>query len=263
MYCAACSGRRAELDTIMRQGTPAHCRIVLNRPEKLNALTPAMLFELARLVTAASSDPAVQLVSIEGAGPRAFSAGFDLKVLAEQGQDAHAGDPLGAALGAVGQCRKPVFGYVHGLCLGAAFDLAMCCDFRVATDAARFGIPAVRIGSVYFPRSIDRIRRKVGSTVTRQLFMLGKEFSADEALRAGIAQEVTTQSGWEEMIRRHLDLPAEALNAVYGHKYVIDRLDAADVADAALLRELELVRERSLAGPDRPTAIASFLSTRE
>jgi enoyl-CoA hydratase/carnithine racemase len=222
-----------------------------------------MLFELARTVTAASADPGVRLVSIEGAGPRAFSAGFDLRVLAEKGRAAHDGDPLGCALSAIQSCPKPVFAYVHGLCLGAAFDIAMCCDFRVATEAARFGVPAVRIGSVYFPRSIDRIRRKLGSTVTKQLFVLGRDFSAAEALHAGIAQEVTDQLGWDELVRGHIGLPGEALNAIYGHKHVIDRLDAADEAREELLADLEQVREATLAGQDRQTAISNFLASRE
>lgn len=233
-------------------------RCVLNRPHVLNALTPELLFELAEAVTRASEDPGVRAVVMEGVGNRAFSSGFDLKVLQALGARAHDGHPLETAIGAITACAKPTVAMVRGHCVGAGFDLAMSCDFRIATASSRFSVPAIGIGTVYRPQSIERIWRTLGPTVTKALFVVGHVFDADDALRAGIVQQVVEPDVLEEVALAWTDVPNQGAFASSAHKRIIEAFGATSDRSAAFWAPLDQLRAESVASRERRKAVADF-----
>jgi enoyl-CoA hydratase/carnithine racemase len=233
-------------------------RCVLNRPRALNALTPDLLFALASAVSGASDDPAVRAVVVEGAGGRAFSAGFDIKVLNALGPRAHEGQPLERATGALIACTKPTVALVRGHCLGAGFDLAMSCDFRLATPGSTFSVPAVKIGTVYRPQAIERIWRTLGPTVAKALFVVGRVFDAGDALRAGIVQQVIEPDALEAAALAWTDVPDQGAFASSAQKQIIEAFAATADRSAAFWAPLDQLRAESVASRERRTALADF-----
>jgi enoyl-CoA hydratase len=230
-------------------------RLVLNRPDRRNALHPEQLAQLIDVVSDVPDD--VALVTLEGEGDAAFSAGFDIKVLAAAGPGERPSEKVFEAAAALAACPVPTLAVVRGFCLGAGFDLATACDFRIGIPSARFGVPAVRIATVYEPRSVDRIRRLVGPTVTKELFVLGREFDAERAVAVGLLQEVVAPDAIEEAVRGWIPPNREVAAA---HKLMIDRLEARHDRPATTWPELDALRQRSVGGTDRQVALDRFVN---
>ena len=234
-------------------------RCVINRPGALNALTPELLFLLAEVVTAQASDPAVKVVTLAGAGSRAFSAGFDLKSLAEGSAKAHAGQPLERANDALLACPKPTIALVSGYCVGAGFDTAMSCDFRIATPDSSFFVPAIKIGTVYQPRAIEKFWRLLGPTTTKQLFVMGRRFSAEDAYRVGIVQQVVEVQEVDAAVAEWASISDKSMSAMMAHKKIIDAIDRTTDRGPAFWEPLDELRSKSVASPERKAAVASFV----
>jgi enoyl-CoA hydratase/carnithine racemase len=231
-------------------------RLTLNRPERRNALHPDQLGRLRDVVNEASADESISAVTIEGAGEAAFSAGFDIDVLAQSAEGTHPSTSLFEAVTALAACRKPTFALIRGHCLGAGFDLAMACDFRLGCGDVRFGVPAVRLGTVYEPRSVDRIQRLIGPTVTKELFVMGRELGGERALAVGILQELVGAD-------RDLDAAlstwlSERSDAAEGHKLIIDALVATVDRSARFWEPLDRLRAESLSSRERKRALSAF-----
>jgi len=233
-------------------------RVVLNRPHALNALTPGLLFDLAEVLGEVAGEPEVRVVTLEGAGERAFSAGFDIKVLAAQGATAHEGRPLETATAALRGCPKPTIALVRGHCLGAGFDLAMSCDFCLCTPSARFAVPAITIGTVYDPHAIDRFRRRLGSTVAREIFVLGHAFTAADALRVGIVSAVLDAADVDVALSEWTAFRESDVAAVLAHKQILEALDATDDRSEQFWAPLEQLRTRSVESRERAEAVRAF-----
>lgn len=233
-------------------------RCILNRPSALNALTPQLLFDLASIVGGIGRDPGVSIVTIEGSGGKAFSAGFDLKVLASLGRQAHEGDPLAVANEAILNCSKPTVAIIDGFCLGAGLDTAMSCDFRIATTNSKFSIPALKIGTVYRPQSIEKIWRRLGSTVTKELFVLGREFSATEAYNAGIVQAVVEPEELDATVANWVKIPDPGISASQAHKTIIDAFEKTMDRSEEFWSPLDALRERSVDSKERQSAVKAF-----
>ena len=233
-------------------------RLVLNRPGSHNALTPEMLFGVAEAVKDATADPGVHSVSIEGSGERAFSSGFDIKVLAALGDAAHSGDPLDVATDALVSCPKLTIAAIRGHCLGAGLELAMACDFRIAAAGSHFAVPATRLGTVYRPRAIGRFFAVLGPSVTKALFVAGRDLGADEALRAGIISEVVEPEDLEQAVAGWAKVPENGQGAAAAHKRIIDALAGTADRSAGFWAPFDELRDLSVNSPERNAAIQSF-----
>jgi len=174
--------------------------ITLNRPEKLNALTPEIYTFIGDQVTQASADPACRAVVLRGNG-RAFSAGFDLTL--EMGERTHE-DKLHAlheianrARWAVWHCRKPVIAAIHGYCMGGAFELVLPCDFTIATESCRLGEPEILFGE---GPAFMMVPWLVNHKIAKDILLTGRQFTAAEALRMGIVSTVVPDSGLDAAV---------------------------------------------------------------
>ncbi len=165
--------------------------VTLNRPDKLNALSDALMGELGRAIDEARVRPDVGAVLLTGAG-RAFGAGADISELA--GQSA----VQGKARAERGQrvfrrfetSPKPTIAAVNGVALGGGCELAMACHLRIASESAKFGQPEVKLGTVPGYGGTQRLPRLVGKGRALQLLLTGETIDAAEAYRIGLVNRV-------------------------------------------------------------------------
>ena len=180
----------------------------LNRPDKLNALSPVMLRELVDAAAWLDERTGLKVVIVSGAG-RAFSAGADLEAFLALERDAlrEAAD-LGRQMAeAVERMRAVTIASIHGWCVGGGLVLAAACDLRLAAGDARFSIPEVDLGIPLAWGGIPRLVSEIGPARTRELVMTCRAFDAAEARDAGFINRVETS---DELSRSARDL-AEAL----------------------------------------------------
>src|SRR5207253_5135148 len=150
--------------TLLLEITGGVALITINRPDKLNALNDQVVDELAHAAERIASEDAIQGAVLTGAGTKAFVAGADIADLAKQGPfDGKARALRGQAmLRRLETCGKPVIAAVNGYALGGGCQLAMACHLRVASDAAKFGQPEVKLGFAPGYGGTQRLHRLVG-----------------------------------------------------------------------------------------------------
>lgn len=166
--------------------------ITLDRPQKLNAMSPAMLRELVGAADWFDDATDAVAVVVGGAG-RSFCAGFDLGSLREQRDPGEARDAadLGRRMAeAVTGMRAITIAAVAGHCVGGGLVLAASCDLRIAESGARFSIPEVDLGIPLAWGGIPRLVREIGPAATKELVLTCRAFGADEAHRLGLVNRV-------------------------------------------------------------------------
>jgi enoyl-CoA hydratase len=174
-------------------------RITLNRPDKLNALNRLTLDELHDAFAAAAADPAVRVVVLTGAGPKAFVAGADIAEMNEMTPlQAREFSRHGQALMTrIERLGKPVIAMVNGFALGGGLELALCCHLRIAADTAKVGQPEVNLGLLPGFGGTQRLLRLAGRSATLELCLVGQNIDAARALALGIVTRVVPAADLE------------------------------------------------------------------
>ncbi|MCH8203927.1 MAG: crotonase/enoyl-CoA hydratase family protein [Candidatus Hydrogenedentes bacterium] len=211
--------------------------VVLDNPERLNAMAPVFFTEIRQAFEEIDADPEIR-VAILWAEGRLFTAGLDLKSAAQ----GILGDSVGNgsvatnnfemykaiqdlqdAMSASEKCRKPVIAAVHGHCIGGGVDLTTACDIRLCTKDATFAIHETKIAIVADVGTLQRITGIVGKGMAREMAYTGKRLTADRALRCGFVNEVYEDK--EQLLEGAREMAAEiAANsplAVQGTKAVL------------------------------------------
>ena len=164
--------------------------ITLNRPEALNALSSRLCAEVCDQLNAWAKDPEIGCVIITGAG-RAFAAGADIKEMAPQSyMDVYLNDMFAAFETTISAFRKPIVAAVNGFALGGGCELAMLCDFILASEAAKFGQPEINLGVMPGIGGTQRLTRLVGKSKAMEMCLTGRMMDAAEAERAGLVSRV-------------------------------------------------------------------------
>jgi enoyl-CoA hydratase len=170
--------------------------ITVNRPEKLNALSTAVISELGDAFARIASDTAIRAAIVTGAGEKAFIAGADINELAalsafEMSEHAMRGQRVFRTLET---CRKPSVAAINGFALGGGLELAMACTVRFASENAKVGQPEVKLGLVPGYGGTQRLPRLIGRGRALELLLSGDPISATEAHRIGLVNAVVPQS---------------------------------------------------------------------
>jgi len=186
-------------DKVLLKVEGALATVILNRPEAMNALNHEVWEGLARAASAIQQDPGIHVVILTGAGERAFSAGIDIKAVSSgwsalEGLPARPGPDsmtyLKNAFTAYENLAVPVIAAINGYCLGAGFELALCCDIRFASDSAVFSLPEVQLGALPDMGSTQRLPRIVGAALAKEIILTSRRIDAAEALRIGLVDHV-------------------------------------------------------------------------
>lgn len=158
-------------------------RIVLNNPERHNAISGAMFAGFGDAADAFAAMPEVRVVVVEGAGDRAFASGADIG-----GLDEKASRPSG--LPALAALDIPVVAAIRGYCIGGGLMTALYADIRIASDDAVFGIPAAKLGVGYPYEAASMLVDTVGESRAKEILLLGDRYDASQALGFGLVQRV-------------------------------------------------------------------------
>lgn len=176
--------------------------VVLNRPEKLNAMSVAMNRRLGEIMEACDADLDLRCVVLRGTGGRAFCVGADIAEFeatrssaAKAREYARLGNP---ALQAVRECRHPVVALIQGLCVGGGFGLAALADIKVCGESSRFGVPIKRLGLVESHEELEAVVRAIGAGPTLEILLTGDLLDARDALRVGFVNRVVPDDRVEE-----------------------------------------------------------------
>ncbi len=225
--------------------------IVLNRPEKRNALNGDTITELGAAIEGAADDESVRVVIVRGEGPL-FSSGMDLNDLRELSGDAGRlrsfRRPLLAWWNLLEEMPKPTICQIHGAALGGAFELALACDFRTMAEDAMAGIMEVRVGLLPDVGGCSRLPSIVGLGNAKELIMTGKVIDGREAHRIGFANRIAPADELDALTEAFAnELLQCAPRAVGMAKRVIDA--SAKPALAATL-EQEVQAQEALAATD-------------
>jgi enoyl-CoA hydratase len=176
----------------------------INRPKALNALNNDTLLEIRSVITEIKEDSSIDILIITGAGDKSFVAGADISFM----QNLTAME--GRAFAALGQevfrmieaLEKPVIAAINGFALGGGCELAMCCDFRIASTKAKFGQPEVGLGITPGFGGTQRLPRLVGTGMAKQMLYTADVIDATEALRIGLVNSVVEPAELMEFVKK-------------------------------------------------------------
>ena len=175
--------------------------IRLNRPQALNALSPALIEELAQALDAFENDNEIRALVLTGS-EKAFAAGADIKAMKDWDyMDVYKADYITRGWERINAFRKPVIAAVSGFALGGGCELAMMCDFILAADTAKFGQPEINLGIIPGAGGTQRLTRFVGKSKAMEMCLTGRMMDANEAERCGLVSRIVPAA----------DLVAEAI----------------------------------------------------
>jgi enoyl-CoA hydratase/carnithine racemase len=172
--------------------------VTLNRPQVLNALDIPAKERLAEIWQEIADDSTVRVAVITGSGPKAFSAGSDIKEISRTGRMV-ATDTLLRAIPGVGiPLTKPVIGALHGFCIGFGMTLALQCDLRLAAKNTVLGFPEVKHGMISAVSAM-RLPQVIPSACALEMLLVARNITADEALRIGLLNAIVDDVQAEAM----------------------------------------------------------------
>ena len=165
--------------------------ITFNRPERRNALSPLLLFQLAELFKKLKEEDEVRCVVLRGAGDKAFSSGYDIAAIPagvspEVLEELRKKNPMDTALEAITTFPYPVIAMINGVAFGAGCEVAVTCDIRIAGDSARLGMPPAKLGLVYMPAGLQRFVNVVGLAQAKEIFFTGRYYPVARAKEMGL-----------------------------------------------------------------------------
>jgi len=208
--------------------------IVFNQPEKRNAVSLEMWEAMPEYVRELTADDAIRVVVLRGAGEDAFVSGADIsqfkerrRNMADQEEYARISSKGQDSLGTL---TKPLLAMIHGYCVGGGVGIAIGCDMRIASDDARFGIPAARLGLGYHYKGMEKLMKLVGPAYTKEIFFTARtDFSAQDALRMGLVNQVVPKTELEAFTRNYaMTMARNAPLTLKSAKATVDQLVKPD-----------------------------------
>jgi enoyl-CoA hydratase len=207
--------------------------VTLNRPQALNALNETLIAELNDALAGFESNPDVGCTVITGS-EKAFAAGADVKEMAEK---TYVESYLGKFLDGwtrISETRKPVIAAVSGFCLGGGLELAMMCDFIIASETARFALPEITLGIMPGAGGTQRLPRFIGKAKAMDLILTGRMMDAVEAERCGlVARVVPPDKLLDEALAAAAKVASYSQPIVMMAKETVNRAQETSLAEGA------------------------------
>lgn len=244
-----------------RSGAAAH--LVLNKPEKKNALSEAMWSAIPRLLAEAEADVGVRVLVVRGEGG-AFAAGADISEFEEvystpERAEAYSA-AIAAALDGLAAFPKPTLAAIEGACVGGGCGLALACDLRFAADGAKFGITPGKLGLVYTLNDTKRLIDAVGVSAAKDILFTGRILGAEEARTLRLVDRLVEPAALMTAVEGWVELAAKASGrSAAVTKQIIARILAGQASDDAATKKLFL---DAFQGPDFQEGYRAFLDKR-
>ncbi len=221
----------------------AVARIIFDNPAKHNIVNFETWQALPPLFEELATNPNIRLVTLTGAGDKAFIAGADISqfddAFGAQAQDYHYDDATEAGFAAIRACSLPTLAAIKGLCIGGGLGVALACDMRLARDDAQFSIPAGKLGIAYPINATHMLVDIVGMAKAKEIFYTAKTYNAAEALDMGLVNEVTDRDNFSQQLA--------ALEAVICGLAPLSLQTAKYAIDQGRMGDVEGMRERAAA----------------
>jgi len=236
--------------------------ITLNRPKSLNTLNDALMTELGGVLDDLEDDDAIGAIVITG-NERAFAAGADIKEMKDMSAtDMFMSNYFTAGWERVTTCRKPVIAAVSGYALGGGCELAMMCDFIVASDNAMFGQPEINLAVLPGIGGTQRLTRLVGKSKAMDMCLTGRTMSAEEAERAGLVSRIFPAADLLNEARKIAKSIAEKSRpAVYMAKEAVNKALETTLHEGVCFERR--LFHAAFASDDQKEGMAAFLEKRK
>ncbi|MDO8670567.1 MAG: enoyl-CoA hydratase/isomerase family protein [Dehalococcoidia bacterium] len=245
-------------DSVLVSKEDGICTVTINRPEKRNAFTPAMMRHLADLVRSIGDDRETRVVVLRGASRQAFSSGYDIEqVKPESICDAE------DAWAAIESCPCPVLAMIYGYAVAGGLALALACDLRIAAENTKVGMTMVKIGTLYSVGGLERLMNIAGLAATKKVLYTGRLFAANEALAMGLVDQVAPVDKLEKVT---YDLAHEIADnsslAVRATKLAITSIMQGRAADEQTSERLVDTRRELFESADHQEGVQAFAEKR-
>lgn len=182
--------------------------ITFSNLERHNAITYEMWCELPERIVEFDADPSIRVIALAGDGDRAFVSGADISEFEKKRGSADAAtvynEAVDAAYAAVQAAKKPTLARVKGICMGGGLWLALSCDLRIANDAARFAMPAAKLGLGIRYESVRRMLDVAPPLHVADVLFTGRQFDGGEALRMGLVNRSVPDAEFDGVVAEYL-----------------------------------------------------------
>ena len=249
-------------ETLIVEISDYTCLIRLNRPDAMNALNLKMMQDLADALTKADRNDQIRCIVLTGS-EKAFAAGADVREMAEKTfTDVFSDDLFARETEAIQRVRKPIIAAVSGYCLGGGCELAMMCDFIIASDTAKFGQPEINLGICAGMGGTQRLTRFVGKSKSMDMHLTGRFMDAAEAERSGLVSRVVpVLSLINEALKSGTKIAEKSAITVMAVKETVNRAQETSLREG-LLFERRLFHAL-FATEDQKEGMAAFLEKRQ
>jgi enoyl-CoA hydratase len=187
-------------------------RVIFDNQTRHNAVSQSMWDALAETMHRFDADDCVRVIVLEGAGKKAFVSGADISKFENERANAalikEYGVSVNRAYASVQHALKPTIAKIGGYCYGGGMGIAVCCDLRICSDDSSFCIPAAKLGVGYGHQNTRVLMDLVGPSYTKEIFYTGRRFSAAEAWRMGLVNQVVTRAELEGCVADYVDTMA-------------------------------------------------------
>jgi len=181
-------------ESILVQRDGSIVTVVLNRPEKLNALTKPMWQRLGEVFRELSDDDSIRCIVLRGAGTKSFAPGNDISEFENERSNVEQARAYGrimhSTIDAIASCRHPIVAMIHGICVGGGMEIAGLADIRICGESSRFGVPIKNLGLVMAYGEIGALIELAGRATAMEILLEGRIFGATEAKGKGLVTRV-------------------------------------------------------------------------
>jgi enoyl-CoA hydratase len=251
-------------DPVRLDHAPPIARLILNRPDRLNALNNAIWAAIPALLARAAADNEIKVLLVSGVDANAFAAGADIAEFAGIVANGTGGDYaalMQRATRALAAFPKPTIAVIQGPCVGGGCNIAMCCDFRFADDTARFGATPARLGMVYPLEDTKRLIDIAGLGAARDLLMTGRIIGAAEAKAIGLVDRLwPTDRLWHEVHAYTAHLSILSQFSIRAAKAIIGQILTGETVETD--QSIRLFAD-GFAGEDLAEGAKAFLEKRK
>lgn len=257
-------------DTLITEVSGRIGKIILNRVEKANSLTWEMLKKIQNTLEQWAEEDSIRVVVFTGSGEKAFCSGFDIRSIPtgrslegeHVSQDAK---PLEGAFEAVKNFPYPTIARINGYAFGAGLNLAVCCDFRFATDDVSVCMPPTKLGLVYHANGIKQFIDVIGPNRTKDVFITANTYKGIEAKEIGLIDKLIPRAELDAAVNHLINqLSERAPLALKGTKKVLKMLLEADMILSPLQTdEADTLMKNAIESDDLKEAQQAFIEKRK
>jgi len=200
--------------------------IVLNNVERHNAISLEMWSAAMEAMQDFRADKSVRVMVVTGAGGKAFASGADISKFKDERQEAaavaHYQETTQKAYDTVLGMPIPTIAMIRGYCIGGGTALAVCCDIRICTENAKFGVPAAKLGLGYGMNRAKPLVDLIGPAYAKEMFFTGRQFTAQEAEKMGLVNRVLSDAEVEKYVKDYAEtISGNAPLTVNSVKYIV------------------------------------------